>query len=73
MVIKKIHDSRRISKNKIGTFDIIMDSIQLLVLHKVNVQLRINVDKDNIYNLPLLAEQLHDFLIIHISMHTYFY
>lgn len=58
---KKIHDSRRISKNKIGTFDIIMDSIQLLVLHKVNVQLRINVDKDNIYNLPLLAEQLHDF------------
>lgn len=55
------HDSRRMRKNGDGTYHIIKNSIKLLLDSNINVDLRINVDKDNIFKLPSLAHEIQQF------------
>ncbi|MGO5352915.1 hypothetical protein ACTQZD_05405 [Faecalicoccus sp. LCP19S3_G6] len=55
------HDSRRMRKNGDGTYHIIKNSIKLLLDSNINVDLRINVDKDNIFKLPNLAHEIQHF------------
>lgn len=53
---KRIHDERRILSAGGGSFDKIVEGIQLLLKNHFTVFLRVNVDKHNIYALPLLAK-----------------
>lgn len=53
-----IHNKRRVSINKKPTFDLIIAGIKFLSSCKIDVQIRINVDKTNVYSLPELAECL---------------
>jgi len=50
-----VHDSRRILKGGQGSFDKIVEGIDLLLENHIPVNLRMIVDKDNINNLPELA------------------
>ncbi|MBN2348669.1 MAG: radical SAM protein [Bacteroidales bacterium] len=50
-----IHNKRRPLKNGLGTFDKIVEGIELALQHKLPVNLRVVVDKENIKNLPALA------------------
>ena len=52
---QKVHDSRRILKGGQGSFDKIVEGIDLLLENHIPVNLRMIVDKDNINNLPELA------------------
>jgi uncharacterized protein len=51
---KKIHDSRRKYVNGSGSFDEIVQGIDFLLELGINVRIRVNVDKENIYQLPEL-------------------
>jgi uncharacterized protein len=53
--IKEMHDKRRRLKNQKGTFDTIVEGINILLENKIPVNLRMVVDKENIDDLPLLA------------------
>ncbi len=56
--IKEIHDTRRIFRNGSGSFDLIFSNMKLALNHGVKTYLRVNVDKSNINELPLLADTL---------------
>lgn len=49
---KEQHDTRRVYKNGRGTYEIILDNLQKLVVSglKENVTVRINLDEDNIHD-----------------------
>lgn len=55
---KSVHDRRRVRKDGYGTFDAIMESITLLLSNNINVQLRINIDSENIDSLIDLSNEL---------------
>jgi len=52
---EKIHDSRRFLKGGGKTFEKISEGIDICLQNKINVNLRMVIDKDNINNLPELA------------------
>jgi len=52
---EKIHDSRRFLKGGGKTFEKISEGIDICLQNKINVNLRMVIDKDNIDNLPELA------------------
>ncbi len=52
------HDRRRIRADGSGTFDAIADNIDLALSKGVSVSIRLNVDRDNIAELPELARQM---------------
>ena len=63
-----VHNSRRVSKNGRGTFDLIIDNVNKLIdSGKIDVVLRINVDKSNDADvrelISILAERLHSKLV----------
>lgn len=51
-----IHDSRRILKGKSGTFDKIVRGIDTCIKNEIVVNLRMVIDKENIGNLPDIAQ-----------------
>lgn len=51
-----IHDKRRFLKDKSGSFDTIVNGIDLLISNNIPVNLRMVVDKENISELPKLAQ-----------------
>ena len=53
---KSVHDTRRVGANNTGTFDRIIESVELLNKEKIQVQLRTNVNEDNIDSLAELRE-----------------
>lgn len=53
--IEKIHNSRRIHKNRIPTFDKIVEGIDACLEAKIPINLRMVVDRENINELPKLA------------------
>lgn len=53
---KEIHNNRRYLKDKKETFDKIVKGIDLCLQNQFNINLRVVVDKENIDNLPKLAE-----------------
>ncbi|MDU1643150.1 Cys-every-fifth radical SAM/SPASM peptide maturase CefB [Peptoniphilus harei] len=57
---KNIHDMRRIRKNGSGTFDEIISKLHLLKKYekKLNVVIRVNIDKINYKEVPKLLEYL---------------
>lgn len=67
---KAVHDKRRMARNGEGTFDHIMEAIEVLLGLDIDVHLRINVDNENIECLPCLAYSLNDF---YSSNHFYPY
>lgn len=54
--VGNIHDSRRFLKNGKGTFNKIVDGIDACLQNNLSVNLRMVIDKDNIMNLPELAQ-----------------
>lgn len=60
---KVTHNSRRISKNGQDYFDCIINNINKLLQAKLNVTIRINIDKTNINNLDGLFKTLSKKLI----------
>lgn len=48
---KEYHDKRRCFKDGNGTFDKIMNNIDILTGNKINVSIRLNLDKNNLNNL----------------------
>ncbi len=60
----EIHNNRRVSKNGVGTFDLLIDNINsLLATDKIEVVLRINVDKSNNSDIESLIKLLNIRLI----------
>ena len=53
---KEIHDKRRIRADGSGTFDQVCEGVTEALKLGVQVSLRVNVDKDNLYCLPRLKE-----------------
>ncbi len=53
---REVHDSRRTHKNGQGTFDRIAEGVDMLLENNIPVNLRMVVDRDNIENLPSLAQ-----------------
>ena len=51
-----IHNKRRFLKDGNGTFDKIVSGIDACLQNKLNVNLRMVIDKENIENLPELAQ-----------------
>ncbi len=51
-----VHDRRRTLKNGKGTFDRIAEGVDMLLENNIPVNLRMVVDRDNIENLPALAQ-----------------
>jgi uncharacterized protein len=54
---REIHDRRRKFKDGQGTFDLIMENIGLIG-EKLQLNIRVNVDKENLSKLPALIELL---------------
>lgn len=57
---KEIHDKRRIRADGTGTFDEICENINLILQLGITIQLRINVDKENIDSLHELGKVIKD-------------
>ncbi len=55
---RRAHDTRRVGDNNSPTFDVIIDSIKFAADKDVTVAIRVNVDRDNIEELPELADDL---------------
>ncbi|HET56366.1 MAG TPA: radical SAM protein [Ignavibacteria bacterium] len=57
--VKDIHDKRRVYRNGLGTFDIIMNNLKLLRDNYTNdVLIRCNADKENFESIKLLFDYL---------------
>jgi len=54
--MKEIHDKRRPLKGGGGTFDLIVKNIDSLLENNIPINLRMVVDKDNVDDLPKLAQ-----------------
>ncbi|MGB4792657.1 MAG: radical SAM protein [Lactococcus chungangensis] len=58
---KEIHDNRRIYKNGNGSYEKIFQNIELALSRNLKIYLRVNLDKDNLVDLPNLAKELLDY------------
>lgn len=52
------HDRRRVYPDGSGSFDRISDNIDLALARGVSVQVRMNVDRNNVGQLPVLVDQM---------------
>lgn len=57
---KPIHDTRRIGKTGIGTFDLIVSNVDLLIKVGIRTNLRTNINQDNIDSLPELISFIRE-------------
>ena len=55
---KEIHDKRRVYANGKGSFDEIIRNIDIALKNNIKIFLRVNVDNENLYDLPELANIL---------------
>lgn len=56
---KEIHDSKRILKNGLGTFDKIIENI-LNINENLQLGIRVNIEKDNINSIPAFLDFLNE-------------
>ncbi len=56
---KEVHDKRRCFKNGEGTYDILMEKIEMTA-RKLPLQIRVNVDKENLTSLSKFIDDLID-------------
>lgn len=70
---KEIHDQRRIFYNGAGSFDKIMQNLEIALKRRINVYIRVNVDKTNINYLPQLAELFFSKFGNCENLHPYIY
>lgn len=49
---KEYNDIRRVGKNKEGTFSKIIENIDCLIQENIKVSIRMNIDKNNVNNVP---------------------
>lgn len=52
----EVHDKRRILKGGKGTFDAISEGVDALLKNNIPVNIRVIIDKENVHNLPELAQ-----------------
>lgn len=57
---KEIHDTKRFNIKHEGTFDVIVKNMRKALEAGINVEVRNNIDADNILNLPAFADVLLD-------------
>jgi uncharacterized protein len=57
---KAVHDARRHRLGGQGTFDEVVRGIDLLLFLGIDVDLRVNLDADNVGDLPALVDFLHE-------------
>jgi len=55
---REIHEARRVNRNGLGSFDTIVDNVNLLLNNGIQVILRVNVDKSNESDVGRLIEFL---------------
>lgn len=70
---KSIHNRRRIFHNGTGSFDLIISNIKNVLKNWIKTYLRVNVDKENIKNLPELANIITDNFSNNQNIHPYIY
>lgn len=70
---KSIHDSRRIDKNNLGSYDSIVSNIRLLIDRKIETHLRVNIDNTNIQSLPKLADEIIEKIGLSAYLYPYIY
>jgi len=70
---KDIHDKRRLFRFGQGSFDVILTNIGKALDKKIKVNIRVNVDKGNIHNLPELATTLLSAFGHNDLLHPYIY
>lgn len=70
---KDIHDTKRYDLNGDGTYEKILNNIQIALSNGIDVYIRTNVDYDNIENLPQLARILEKLKAIHRNLYPYIY
>lgn len=70
---KKIHDTRRVFFDKSGTYDKILSNIHKALEALINVYVRVNVDYNNILDLPKLANELLNEFYRSELLHPYIY
>lgn len=70
---RDIHDSRRFDKLGNGTFDKIIENIELALKNGMNIYIRTNVDSENINDLPELANILLQLKNKYETIYPYIY
>jgi len=53
---KECHNQRRTNRNKINTFDVIVQNVNTLIENKIKTVIRLNVDKENVASIKKLLE-----------------
>lgn len=59
--LKEIHDARRPLKNNVSSFETIIDNLRSIDDLGVGITIRINIDQQNIEDLPLVVNELREF------------
>lgn len=70
---KEVHDTRRIFYDGRGSFDRIINNLKLALDNNIEVYVRVNVDKGNIYHLVELADLFNDKFPNCPNLHPYIY
>lgn len=70
---KEIHDKRRIFASGKGSFDKIMQNLSLALKNDIVIYLRVNVDQENINDLPKLAKILYEKFPNNTNLRPYIY
>lgn len=65
---KNEHDKRRKNRAGEGTFDIIVNSILIAEFHGINVNIRVNIDRDNLYSITSLIDRLAELPVEKINL-----
>lgn len=70
---KRVHDLRRKFRNGTGSFDSIIANIAEVLENGIQINLRVNVDSENIESIPELADVIHDNFKEAPNLHPYLY
>lgn len=68
-----IHNKRRIKHNGEGSFNKIINNIKLAIDHHIKVVIRVNVDNENLQELPELAEIITNQIGMNKFVYPYLY
>jgi uncharacterized protein len=71
--LEEIHDQRRNTITCDNTFRKIMENVQLSLDANLNINIRTNVDEENLENLPLLATFLRENYLRYPNFNAYLY
>ena len=64
---KRTHDTRRVLEGNVGTYDVITKNIENLKKYKINITIRVNIDKTNENDIEELFQDFHNRNFDHVS------